>query len=258
VFPRAQDDRFKELESGLFQFACHPKVPCFNECCRKLSLVLTPYHFLRLRQALGISSDEFLDRYAVVEPGQNGWTQARLKMNDNQEQTCPFLSDRGCMVYAHRPGACRSYPLGRATRGGTAGGPLEEAFFLVKETHCQGFAQGPTWCPADWFKDQGLAPYLEFNDLFLPLITRQPIDSDPKVLEQKARVFFAACYNLEKFREFALKSRLRQLFDLPLTLLAEIAESDQELLRFAFRWVGFSVFGDPVLTLSPGVGMPPG
>jgi Fe-S-cluster containining protein len=256
VLPRARDDRFRELENGLFQFACHPKVPCFNECCRRLDLVLTPYDLLRLRQALGISSDEFLDRYALVEPGQNGWTQARLKMNEDPEKTCPFLADQGCAVYEHRPGACRCYPLGRATRGGRAGGPLEEAFFLVKETHCQGFAQGPAWNPADWIEDQGLAPYLEFSDLFLPLITRQPMDSDPKVLEQKARVFFAACYNLEKFREFVLKSRLRHLFDLSPELLAQIAESELDLLRFAFKWVGFSVFGDPVLKLAAGAGAP--
>ena len=33
-------------------FACHPKVPCFNECCRELDLALSPYDVLRLRRAL--------------------------------------------------------------------------------------------------------------------------------------------------------------------------------------------------------------
>lgn len=258
MLPREKDDRFHELEGGTFCFACHPQVPCFNQCCRKLDLVLTPYDVLRLRQNLGLTSDDFLDQYTEVEPGQNGWPQARLKMNDDAEKTCPFLSAQGCTVYTDRPGACRTYPLGRAVRGGRAGGPSEEGFFLVKESHCRGFAQGPSWSPDAWTEDQGLAPYFEFNDLFLPLITRQPWDADPGVLAQKMRMFFMACYNLEKFREFVTKSRFRQLIAVSPEVLDELARDDLSLLRFAFKWVGFSIFGDQGLEVAPGARPQPG
>lgn len=30
-------------------FACHPQVPCFNECRRELDLALSPYDVLRLK-----------------------------------------------------------------------------------------------------------------------------------------------------------------------------------------------------------------
>ena len=251
MLPKTEDERFQELGGGSFSFACHPEVSCFNQCCRKLELVLTPYDVLRLRRNLGLGSDEFLDKYAEVEPGQNGWPQARLKMNDDAEKTCPFLSERGCTVYPDRPGACRTYPLGRAVRGGRAGGPSEESFFLVKEPHCRGFDQGPSWTPEAWIKDQGISPYFEINDLFLPIITRQPWDPDPAALAQKMRMFFMACYNLEKFREFATKSRLRQIIAAPPEFMEEIAQDDLALLKFAFKWVGFSIFGDPVLEVDP-------
>ena len=53
-------------ENDTFCFRCHPKVACFNLCCRNLNLFLYPYDVIRLKQSLGLSSDEFLDRYVDV------------------------------------------------------------------------------------------------------------------------------------------------------------------------------------------------
>ena len=49
-----------------FYFRCHPDVSCFNRCCRNLNLFLYPYDVVRLKQCLGITSDEFLDKYVNV------------------------------------------------------------------------------------------------------------------------------------------------------------------------------------------------
>lgn len=89
MLPDIEDPRFNELGPEGFTFACHPEVPCFNECCRRLNLVLTPYDVLRLKNHLGLSSEEFIERHTVVESGQNGWPLPRLAMADNDEQTCP-------------------------------------------------------------------------------------------------------------------------------------------------------------------------
>ena len=59
VLPDVDDQRFHELGPDGFTFACHPEVPCFNQCCRRLNLVLTPYDVLRLKNHLGMSSEEF-------------------------------------------------------------------------------------------------------------------------------------------------------------------------------------------------------
>ncbi len=254
ILPHPGDSRFEELKEGGFVFACHPGVGCFNQCCRKLELWLTPYDCLRLKQRLKISSEELVDRYTEVEPGQNGWPMPRLRMReDDPEQTCPFLTPQGCGVYEDRPGACRTYPLGRAAKGGTSDGLLEEGFFLVREEHCQGFQEGKTWTPQEWTKDQGLETYNAVNDLFLPLITRQAADPDPQVIAKKMRMFFMACYNLEQFRSLVCGPRFRQLFDVP-QLRLELAETnDLELLKLAFDWLKFSIFADPTLTLRPEV-----
>ena len=251
--PLPDDDRLRLLGDEGFRFACHPQVPCFNQCCRRLNLVLTPYDVMRLKNRLGITASEFLDLHTILETGQNGWPMPRLQMSDNAEGTCPFLSDQGCSVYEDRPGACRTYPMGRAAKGGAAGGPSEEAFFLVREDHCQGFDAGPHWTPAQWLADQGLTEYNRVNDLFLPIITRQAPDPDPEVIAKKMRMFFMACYNLDEFRAFATRSRLTQLFTVSPQRMEAIGKDDLELLTFAFDWLRMAIFGEATLQLRPEV-----
>ena len=250
--PLPADGRFQELAGGVFRFACHPGVSCFNQCCRRLNLVLTPYDVLRLKEHLGITAGEFLDRFAEIEHGQNGWPVPMLKMADNPERTCPFLSPQGCTVYQHRPGACRTYPLGRATKRSQGGQPGQEAYFLVREDHCRGFEQGRQWTPREWMQDQGLESYNYMNDLFMPLITRQAPDADPRVIAQKMRMFFMACYNLDAFRRFVTESKLAQRFEVDPNRLEVMARNDMELLKFAIQWLRLAIFGDPTLALRPG------
>lgn len=250
MLPAPDDPRFQELAQGGFTFACHPGVPCFNQCCRRLQLMLTPYDLLRLRQHLGMSSSAFLESHCLVENGQNGWPLPRLKMRDDAEGTCPFLAQDGCTVYPHRPGACRTYPLGRAAKGGgDQDGPSQEQYFLVREEHCQGFSQGQDWTPQQWIQDQGLEPYNQVNDLFLPLITRQAPPGDPAQIQQKMQMFFMACYNLEAFANFLEKSSLTRRFVIEPQRLEQMAAEELELLKFAFQWLRLAIFGDPTLEL---------
>ena len=250
MLPPGLEERFEELKGG-FTFACHPGVPCFNECCRKLNLVLTPYDVLRLKNRLGMTGKEFLDQYANIETGQNGWPQPSLAMNHDDEAACPFVSGKGCTVYEDRPGACRTYPLGRAAKGGRAGGPLDETFFLVREEHCRGFEEGTDWTPETWTADQGLELYVEMNDRFLPLLTRQAPDGNPDIIAKKMKMFSLACYDLESFRMFVTQTRLASMFDVPPERLEAVAKDDLELLKFAFDWLGFSIFGDPTMAIKP-------
>ncbi len=249
MLPDVDDPRFSELGDEGFTFACHPGVPCFNQCCRRLNLVLTPYDVLRLKTHLGLSSGEFIEKYTEVESGQNGWPLPRLAMRGNAEHTCPFLGEAGCTVYPDRPGACRTYPLGRATKGGDSGGPSAEQWFLVREPHCRGFEEGPNWTPQSWTQDQGLEAYNASNDLFLPLVTRQAPAADADQAAKKMQMFFMACYNLDQFKQFVVGSRLTQLIDLDPVRLELIQTNDAQLLKFAFDWLRFSLFGEPTLRL---------
>jgi len=103
----------KRLEDGdTFQFQCHSKLDCFNLCCRNLNLFLYPYDVVRLKKKLGISSDEFLDKYVdVVLRESSFFPEVLLHMSEDEEKTCPFLTKSGCTVYSDRPDACRMFPV---------------------------------------------------------------------------------------------------------------------------------------------------
>jgi len=103
----------RRLQKGdTFAFRCHPEVACFNRCCRNLNLFLYPYDVLRLKNNLGLTSGQFLDDYVdvVLRPGAF-FPEVLLRMAENEEKTCPFLTTQGCSVYPDRPDTCRTFPV---------------------------------------------------------------------------------------------------------------------------------------------------
>ena len=141
-----------ELESGAgewnrlyaddrFTFRCGPELDCFRQCCRDVTIVLTPYDILRLKRALKITSTEFLEKHTLCPsmPGQK-FPVVVLKM-DGEDRHCPFLDANGCSVYAHRPWACRMYPLGCAEPKTPT--PDDRPFhFVIHEDLCHGHGVG--------------------------------------------------------------------------------------------------------------------
>lgn len=183
-----------------FRFGCHPGVPCFTECCRQLDLALSPYDVLRLCAGLNIPAAEFLDRYAVVEKnGEDPFPTVFLAMVDDGRATCPFVTEKGCSVYRDRPGACRTYPVGRGAYLDENRGPAE-LFVLLTEPHCRGFEDGPELTVADWVDDQELAIYNKFNDLLLPLLQHRRIKEGFRPDDRRQQRYLEVLYNLDAFR----------------------------------------------------------
>jgi hypothetical protein len=239
---------FHYLEENTFAFACYPGIACFNECCRDLKLVLTPYDIIRLKRRLGMASMDFLDRYTRIVPGEhNNFPGVFLQMNPDEQRTCPFVAPEGCRVYTDRPGACRIYPIGRGsskTRGQTQ---TRELYFYVREDHCLGFQESRSWTVESWSRDQGLEPYNYFNDLWMEIITHKGSLGQEEVLEKKMQMFFMASYNLDQFRQFVLKTRFLDRFEVPEPVTRQLRDNDEALLRLAFQWLRFALWGDPVL-----------
>ena len=50
-----------------FKFRCHKGIKCFTKCCKNINILLTPYDIIRMKKRLGISSEEFLDKYTYME-----------------------------------------------------------------------------------------------------------------------------------------------------------------------------------------------
>jgi len=55
-----------------FRFKCHKGLNCFTRCCCNITIFLTPYDILRMKNSLNISSGEFLANYTVSMIGDSG------------------------------------------------------------------------------------------------------------------------------------------------------------------------------------------
>jgi hypothetical protein len=188
-------------DDEVFKFSCHPKVACFTDCCRQLDLALTPYDVLRLRRSLGISATEFLERYAIVEKTDTDiFPQVVLAMVDDGQASCPFVNENGCLVYHDRPGACRTYPVGRGAYLDEKG-RAAELFVLLTEPHCHGFAAGPGVTINHWVAEQELAVYNEANDLLMTILHHRRIKEGFRANERQQKQFLNTLYDLETFRQ---------------------------------------------------------
>ena len=225
-----------------FEFACHPKVPCFNACCGDLNLMLTPYDVLRLRRALSESSKDFIQNRAEVGMAPDtGFPVLTLRMLEHDKKPCPFVSDSGCTLYEHRPGACRTYPLGRATRMDKAG-KVAERFFLVQEPHCLGFDEKTTWTPETWLKDQGLEAYNQFNDRYMGLMARQK-DTGQKIQSGQTNMALLALYQLDSFLNFIRDMKVFDRLNLSKDRQQAILDNEEARLEFALDWLEVILFG---------------
>jgi Fe-S-cluster containining protein len=210
----APETRVKNLDRDQpFQFRCGTDLACFTDCCRQLDLALTPYDVLRLGRNLRISGAEFLERYAVIEhEAGDAFPQVYLGMVDDGLASCPFVSVRGCTVYPDRPGACRTYPLGRGARLDPDGKP-DDFYVVLSEPHCRGFAENNPQTVLTWLADQELAPYNQFNDMTMRILHHSQIRQGFRPTAAQQKRYLELLYSLTGFAtplEASDEQRLRQ------------------------------------------------
>lgn len=237
------------LEDGeIFSFDCHPGLACFTRCCRNLNLFLYPYDVLRLKNRLEISSGEFLDRYAdmVMREG-NYFPDVLLRMSDDAEKTCPFLTDAGCTVYADRPDTCRTFPLEQGIVFTGSEGKAADVYWFKPPDFCLGQHEARRWTTESWAEDQGAVTYHKMTARWSEV--KALFQSDPWGAEgptgARAKMSLMATYNLDRFREFVFQSTFLKRYRVKRATLERIAADEEVLLDFGLGWVRFFLFGMP-------------
>ncbi len=236
---------FRQLDgTETFSFACHPGVPCFTECCRELDLALTPYDVLRLKNGLGMDSGRFLERYVIIEHDQRMvFPACYLTMIDDGRASCVFVRPDGCSVYAHRPAACRAYPVGRgATR--RPDGTVSERFVLVREPHCRGFEEARTQTAPQYLAEQGLEDYFQHNDPVTALLQHPRIRAGFRPNRRQLDQYLLALYNPDQFRREMVDGRIALRRPLTAGELQGLAGDDNQLLLLAICWLRQEFFAE--------------
>ncbi|MEA3469632.1 MAG: YkgJ family cysteine cluster protein [Thermodesulfobacteriota bacterium] len=246
------------MESKI-KFRCHPGVECFTACCRGIKIVLTPYDILMLKKRLNIPAHEFLEQYTTpVYLEKTDMPGVALKLAEDGDHKCPFVTPEGCTVYTDRPSACRYYPVGMADfhEGGSAMGEghdqneEEKFFFIVKEDHCKGFEEDKEWTVAEWRKDQGVDVRDEMNKEWLRLVMRRKsFGHQASLSEQAKRMFFMASTDLDHFRRFVLESSFLDTYIIDDETVEKIKNDDVELMLFSFKYLANALFGAEGLSM---------
>jgi Fe-S-cluster containining protein len=239
-------------ESHVIRFACHRGVACWNACCSNIDISLTPYDVLRLARRMDLSTGEFLSRFTVpYELEKDGIAGVKLKPVEGGT-ACRFMVPEGCSVYADRPTACRYYPVALLSMRRQDESVDRQSYALVEEPHCLGHREPREISIGDYRREQGLPEYDELARGWRQLVLKKK-SSGPTIGKPSKRsleLFFAACYDLDRFRTFVASEGFTEVHELPPDELRSILEDDVALMQFAFRFLRQVLFGEMTIPMN--------
>jgi len=225
------------------RFHCHPGLACYTTCCRDVNIFLSPYDILRMKKRLEMTSGAFLERYTVtLIPEASGFPVILLKMEEEHNKTCPFVTPQGCSIYEDRPWACRMFPLDQ--------GNSADAFrFIADPLSCLGMGEERDTTVREYLGGQGLSLYAE-SETLLGRIASHPRFSKEHIQNPKVREMCRmALYDLDRFRRFVLESRFLEIFEVEKEVAEKIKTEDLELMRLAHRWLEFGLVAGETLKM---------
>ena len=234
------------LETDRFSFRCHPALACFNQCCRNLNLILYPYDVIRLKNHLRVSSDIFLDQYAdlILRPS-NFFPEVLLRMSENREKTCPFLTVSGCSIYPNRPDTCRLFPIEQGLHFDADRNATEMIHFFRPPEFCLGSHENRPGTLKNWIADQQAEAYTKMTIRWAEL--KRLFQTDPWGTEgpngPKAKMTFMATYNMDRFRDFVFNSSFLKRYKVKSAIRKKIETDDMELLKLGLAWAKFYLWG---------------
>lgn len=224
-----------------FRFKCHEGISCFTKCCSNIDIMLTPYDIVVMKRKLGMTSEEFLEKYTYVNPDEkSAFPFVFLKMKTDEERTCHFVTPEGCSVYEERPANCRYYPIGQGTLKKAVDDRIidEEFFFFVKEEHCKGFEEKDEWSIASWREDQGVDRYDEQNRDWKSIVLMRNVPGK-ELDDKKQAMVYMACYDMDRFRRFVFESRFLDVFEVEEGQRELLRADDVALMRFGSRFLKY-------------------
>ena len=101
--------------------------------------------------------------------------------------------------------------------------------------------------------DQGVDEYDEWGEGYKELTLHEFFQDGGLLSPEKMHMLYTACYDLDRFRQFVFDSTLLERFEVDEDFVEEMRYSDEALLRFAFLWLRFSLFGEPTVKVKPEV-----
>jgi len=239
-------DKFIDTDDKV-KFTCHKNMACLNNCCKDVHIFLAPYDIVRLKNTLGISSQEFLDSYTTTLFNKEQQLPLILLRMNIEDETCPFAGKNGCEVYPDRPRTCRMYPVKENSH--RISKESEKTFELIKDDFCLGHNEERNVSVSEYLYEQGIGKYNEMLEYFNQIISNEKLIKGNGLNEQQSAMFYMACYNIDKFRKFVFESSFLNRFETESEEIERIQTDDVELFKFGIKWLRFSLFGERIFKI---------
>ena len=232
-------------EKSVIKFRCHKEIECFNACCKHADVTLAPYDIIRMKNALGMTSEEFLKAHTV--PFQmDAHGMPGIKLRTDNEGACLFMKEgEGCGIYEDRPSACRYYPAGLLAMKPTEKPGDENHFFLIKEDHCKGHEEDREITIADYRKEQEVEEFDDHNQRWYQHILKKKSGGPAigKPSEMSLQLFFMASYDVDRFRRFVMSDSFKNTYAFDESFY-ESMQNDLNLLEFGLDFLHQILFGE--------------
>lgn len=113
---------------GTFTFGCKK---CGRCCKHRTDIILNPEDIFRIAQYLQRRPIEIIDRYCNMDMRNTSKLPYVYIKPVGQEEVCPFLQKKKCIIHKAKPVVCAIYPLGRLIS-------LEnmKVEYIIQPTHC--------------------------------------------------------------------------------------------------------------------------
>ena len=226
-------------------FRCYPGIGCFTRCCSGIKILLSPYDIYALKKRLGLTSSEFLSEYTNQSFIEKSMLPIPvLKMKDDENRSCPFVTPEGCTVYADRPLTCRYYPIGMGIMKQYDKKTGTNFFIKVKEDHFLGHNEDKEWTIDEWRADQGSDVYDEVNNDWLEVVLKAKTLGNVEFSSKSLELFYMVSSNLDDFRRFVFETNFLKAYRIESGVIQKIQEDEIELLKFSLSWLRFTLFGE--------------
>ena len=227
------------------KFRCHKGVSCWNACCSRANVTLTPYDILRLKKHLGISTSDVLARHTVPFELDAG-NMPGIKLRTNDDGACLFMTDAGCSVYENRPTACRYYPSGLLSMRAIDRNVDERSFLLIKEEHCMGHNEDQIQTVQEYREQQGVVDYDDYNREWYVIVLKKrstgPTIGKPS--DMSLQLFFMASYDIDRLRRFVTSDSFKKSYQLSENFYQAIEADDIALMQFGFKLMRQVLYGE--------------
>jgi Fe-S-cluster containining protein len=235
-----------------FRFLCKRGLECYTKCCRDITIFLTPYDIIRMKTALDVSSEVFLRRYTITLLGDKGLPVVILRLCEDEDKSCPFVTPEGCTIYENRPWSCRIYPLQpESTKSTEKSG--RKYFSVLDIPFCRGFAEDKVLTVMEWKEEQGIPIYEEMEQHLKRITMNERLIKNKITNKSIQDMYYMSCYDLDRFRRFVFESKFLQLFEIASDTAEKIKHDDAELYKFAMKWLEYGLLGQHVLKVRPEV-----